>query len=335
LGARGFFFDIDYLDNTPCEPVVIFRDDSGVMRSLHTGSIKDGMQTLASKAFEKNYDPVLITLYLRRVPDGAGQKNNFFKNIAMALNPLAGNHLGLTDNGNFHNCTSESRLFLSPITMYQKKFIVLVNYNTSMLPRTRNPKDNLHYWTNARIYQDPSGPGAGLGSATMTAPTAPAAVAHVGLASQLLKIGTTDKPAYLTSSITTFKIALSSPEYKYTVAELNELMNVLGIQCVPLDVLNLGVTAEHARTLNSTRLPTNLAGLSDKTNIKDPLSFWTYAGWSWKNMPEGFQDYKEGFEETAPVEPIKPIPGFVIPKPVVPKKPSSAMNSNGGLVNVT
>jgi hypothetical protein len=169
----------------------------------------------------------------------------------------------------------------------------------------------------------------------MTAPTAPAAVAHVGLASQLLKIGTTDKPAYLTSSITTFKIALSSPEYKYTVAELNELMNVLGIQCVSLDVLNLGVTAEHARTLNSTRLPTNLAGLSDKTNIKDPLSFWTYAGWSWKNMPEGFQDYKEGFEETAPVEPIKPIPGFVIPKPVVPKKPSSAMNSNGGLVNVT
>jgi hypothetical protein len=338
LGARGFFFDIDYLDATPCEPVVVFRDDEAVMRSLHTGSIKDGMQVLANKAFETNYDPVLITLYLRRVPAGESQKGNFFKNIAAALNPLASNHLGLTDNGNFHNCNSESKVFLSPITMYQKKFIVLVNYDTSFLPRTRNPKDNLHYWTNARIYADPSGPGVALGYVTTTAPTAPAAVAHVGLASQLLKIGSTDKPAYVRSSIITFKIALSSPDYKYNTAELNILLNELGIQCVPLDVLRLGVTAEHRKTLNSTALPRTLAGLSDKTNINDPLSFWTYAGWSWKNLEEfkreAFQDYKEGFQETAPVEPIKPIPGFVIPKPLVPKKPSSKMNSNGGLVNV-
>ena len=338
LGARGFFFDIDYLDAAPCEPIIAFRDDSGVMRSLHTGSIKDGIQALATNAFQRNYDPVLIILYLRREPRGENQKSNFFKNIAAALNPLANNHLGLTDNGNFHNCNSESKLFLSPITMYQKKFIVIVNYNTSSLTRNRNPKDNLHYWTNARIYQDPSGLGAGLGSVTTTAPTAPAAVAHVGLASQLVKIGTTDKPAYLTSSSSTFKIALSSPDYNYNTAELNILLNELGVQCVPLDVLNLGITAQHAITLKTTALPATLAALSDKTNQFDPLSFWTHSGWSWKNMQsnarQGFQDYKEGFQETAPIKPIEPIPGFVIPKPVVPKKPSSTMNSNGGLVNV-
>ena len=27
-----------------------------------------------------------------------------------------------------------------------------------------------------------------------------------------------------------------------------------------------------------------------------------------------------------------PIPGYIIPKPVVPKKPSAATNSNGGLL---
>ena len=338
LGTRAFFFDIDYLENAPCEPIIAFRDDSGVMRSLHTGSVKAGIRELASKAFETNYDPVLVILYLRREPRGASQKDRFFKNIAWALAPLAENHLGLTDNGNFHNCSSEAKLFLSPITMYQKKFIVIVNKDTSLLPRTKNPKDNLHYWTNARIYQDPSGLGTALGSVTTTAPTAPAAVAHVGFAGQLLKIGSTDKPAYLTSSASTFKIALTSPDYNYTMNELNELLNELGVQCVPLDILKLGITSEHSKTLNSTTLPENLAGLSDKTNVKDPLSFWTYAGWSWKNLEnykrDGFQDYKEGFEETAPIQPIKPIPGYVIPAPTIPKKPSSTMNSNGGLVNV-
>jgi hypothetical protein len=49
----------------------------------------------------------------------------------------------------------------------------------------------------------------------------------------------------------------------------------------------------------------------------------------------GFQDYKEGFEEAAPIPPATPIPGFIIPKPVAPKKPSPKMNSNGGLVTVS
>jgi hypothetical protein len=53
-----------------------------------------------------------------------------------------------------------------------------------------------------------------------------------------------------------------------------------------------------------------------------------------QNYKEGFQNYKEGFQETPLIEPIKPIQGFLIQKPVLPKKPSSTMNSNGGLVNI-
>lgn len=350
LGARGFLFDIGYLDAAPCEPCIIFRDDSGIKRSLNEGSIKDGMQALASYSFRSNTDPVLVILYLRKIPAGENQRNKFFKKIATALDPLAQNHLGLTDNGNFHKCLSESSLFHNPITIYQKKFIVLVNYNTADIVNTsRNPKDNLHYWTNARIYEDPAGPGSALGAVTTTAPTAPAAVAHVGLASQIININTTtgskEMTNYLTSSRDVFKIVISSPDYKYSMRDLNKLLNELGVQCIPLDVLNLGITRTHANdTLkNYMSIPndTTRAGLSDKlskyTNANDLLSFWTYAGWSWKYLPEckeGFQNYKEGFEETAPIQPIKPIQGFLIQKPVVPKKPSSTMNSNGGLVNV-
>jgi hypothetical protein len=347
LGARSFFFDIDYLEARPCEPTIIFRDDTGIMRSLHTGSIKDGMKVLADNAFLENYDPVLIIIYLRRIPPGVNQQSLFFKSIAAALDPLSANHLGLTDNGNYHNCTSESQLFTSPIVKYQKKFIVITNYNTSILPRTSNPKDNLHYWTNGRIYQDPSGTGAVLGKVTEMPPTAPAAVAQVGSSTQFLNIGSNDKPAFQKSSINVFKIALAAPDYKYSVAELNTLLNELGVQCVPMDVLRYGSSAEHAKTLDhkvnpilatSTRLPGTLAELSKPTNLNDPLSFWTYGGWSWKNIiqseaKQGFMNY-EGFEEKAPVKPTEPIPGFVIPNPQVPKKPSSTLNSNGGLVNV-
>ena len=76
-GVRCFIFDIDYLDERPCEPCLIHRDDSGVMRSLHTGSIKDAMSELAKKSFIHNYDPVIVTIYFRRIPSGKNQQKIF------------------------------------------------------------------------------------------------------------------------------------------------------------------------------------------------------------------------------------------------------------------
>jgi len=345
LGARGFFFDIDYEDARPCVPAIIFRDDFGIKRSLNNGNIKMAISELASKAFTTNYDPVLIIIYLRRVPPGPKQQSKFFGAIAAALNPLSQYHLGQTDKGNFHNCRSESILFTSRITDYQKKFIVITNYNTSRLPTRSNPKDNLDYWTNARIYEDPSGKSTALGSVTVAAPSAPPAAALVGHISQLLNIGVKEQPTYQTQSSGKFSIAIGSPDYPYTPAQVSTLINTLGIQCVPLDVINLGINANHTDTIKYSQTPaTNFSSLKDLkymynlTNEKDILSFWTYTGWSMKMInsgTQGFQDYKEGFEEAAPVPPATPIPGFIIPKPIAPKKPSPKMNSNGGLVNIT
>lgn len=42
----------------------------------------------------------------------------------------------------------------------------------------------------------------------------------------------------------------------------------------------------------------------------------------------------ENFQETAPVPLATPIPGFIIPRSVVPKKPPPSANSNGGLVSI-
>jgi len=106
-----------------------------------------------------------------------------------------------------------------------------------------------------------------------------------------------------------------------TTGQLSLLLNTLGIQCVPIDIIRLGDSPVHAKALTTKVEPVTLADLSNSTNELDPLSFWTHAGWSKKNIIEGFAN--------------APIPGFIIPEPVVPKRPPPSTNSNGGLVSIS
>ena len=326
-GARAFVLDIDYLEEKPCDPVVIFRDDSGYMRSLHTGSIKEACSALNEYSFTTNYDPVLVIVYLRRIPTSTSQQTSFFTGIASSLEPLATYHLGSTDQGNFHNCRSEANLFTSQITNYQKKFIVLCNYNTNLLPQTQNPKDNLDFWTNGRIYVDESGKSSALGSVTASVPQGQIAYAQVGYAQQLLNIGTSDQSNYLQTSSNTFKIAMGPVNGHFSATQLNTLLNTLGIQCVPIDVVNLSATPDHLSTIKAKKNPTSVTDLSNAQNTNDLLSFWIYSGWSKKRIIEGFTD-------VAPVPVAAKIPGFVIPPPTIPKRPPPSTNSNGGLVSI-
>ena len=319
-GARGFVFDIDYLEDAPCAPVVINRDDSGIMRSLHTGSIYKGCKALASNAFTNNYDPVLVILYLRRLPPSETQRTKFLSGIAAALDPLSTNHLGSNEIGNFHNCRSESQLFRNPITNYQKKFIILVNYDTTQLPSTPNPKDNLDFWNNARIWQDPSGISSTLGSVTMPAPSSPPAYVHVGALSQLLNIGSTDKGAYVTGSSATFKIAIGDINKPISVSDINTLLNQLGIQCVPIDVIALSATPDHETTIKKYNPAKSLNDLANPSNQKDPMSFWINSGWSRKLI----------IGDTRTGDTPEPIQGFIIQTAVVPVKPPISTNSAGG-----
>lgn len=335
-GARAFVFDIDYLEDAPCKAVIVLRDAGGYMRSLHTGSIKEGCKSLVNRAFEVNYDPVLVILYMRRLPPGNNQQKLFLKSIAASLEPLSIYHLGSNEQGDYHNCKNEKELFTTPIITFQKKFIVLTNYDTTMLESTQNPKDNLDFWTNARIYQDPFGISESLGSVTPKMPESPMVYAFVGESKQLLKIPSGSRPSYLngisngTSSF--FHISITDAEYTYTNNDLEMLLNVLGIQCIPMDVLGLSVLKDHEDTIkirNNTPNELNaLQALSVGLNTKDPLSFWAKAGWSRKYI------ITEGFENPTPVIAPTPIPGYIIPKSIVPKKPPPSTNSNGGLVNI-
>ena len=285
LGARSFVFDIDYLDAKPCEPLVIYRDTGGVMRSLNTGSIREGMESLNKMAFRSNYDPVVIVVYLRRIPPGKMQADKYFKSIASALDPLSTYHLGLTEQGNFHNCASESSLFTNAITSYQKKFIVLCNYDTTLLPRTQNPKDNLNFWVNARLFLHELSPSSSLGSVTKKITSGGVAYAKIGNLNDFLTVpGTTPTATadFTQGTLITYTIALSEVNYNITTSNLNILLNTLGIHSVPIDVIFYGETTKHADTKKNMKPSSQLAliDLTRASNTEDPLSYWTYAGWS-------------------------------------------------------
>jgi len=291
LGTRCFLFDIDYLEVAPCRPLLLYRDKTAYKRSLNSGSILDGMTALSNNAFTNNRDPILIILYLHRIPPGNKQQERFFLNLAKSLNPLADNqnHLGETSLGNFRNCGKEADLFISPITNYASKFIVCVNYDTSQLKATTNPADNLHYWNHARIYQDPQGIDKTLGSVTPSVATGGSARIKVASTDQIINTEEAKQPAYAVSCSSVFTISLAPPEYDYTNAKMETLLNTLGVQCVPLDVLSLGINPNHAAAkaeiLRNKPTPTRVELSTDNsTSKKDPLSYWYYAPWSFKNI---------------------------------------------------
>jgi len=277
LGARSFVFDIDYLDTAPCKPLVIHRDAAGVQRSLNTGSISQGMCALNDKAFLQNYDPVIIVLYLRRIPPGLKQQNSFFRTIASAMNSISTHHLGLTEAGSFHSCTSESTLFTSNITDYQKKFIVLCNYNTSIIPRKKNPKENLHFWVNARLWKHESST-TSIGSVTPAIATGTMPYAKVCSTSDVLTLPSAAVAAFQTSTRTVYTVAIGSVEEILTMAQMNTLIT-RGIHSIPMDVIRLGETEQHTATITAKKTVITLTDITSNSSTQDPLSYWTYAGY--------------------------------------------------------
>jgi len=277
LGARSFVFDIDYLDTAPCKPLLIHRDTAGVQRSLNTGSIKQGMCALNDKAFLQNFDPVIIVLYLHRIPAGPTQKNSFFMAIASAMNSISSYHLGLSEGGSFHSCKSESTLFTSNITDYQKKFIVLCNYDTSIIKKQKNPKDNLHFWINARLWKHENSTTT-IGS--VSPPILPGTMpyAKVCSTSDVLTLPSTAVTAFQASTLTVYTLAIGSVEEILTMAQMNILIT-RGIHSIPMDVIRLGETEEHTKTIKAKKPVIALTDITSNSSTQDQLSYWTYAGY--------------------------------------------------------
>jgi hypothetical protein len=302
LGARAFVFEIDYLDKRPCEPLLMYRDEQGIMRSLNQGSIKEGMEALHSNAFTENLDPVLIILYLRRIPPRQGQEKKFLSAIANAMHEANIIDFVLKEVGtiNYMSTRNEDTLFLNvSIEQARKHFIILINYDTSKITGY-NMKTNLDKWIHCRIWQNNSSRKVGITSPLPQAGT----IKHAQIGSSddylssLVDASSLDQLRSETTNI--FTISLGPVDKSYTTAEIDKLLNMGGIQCIPLDVLGYGESEKHLNTLSSEEVPVDN---STATNPEDPLSFWRFGGWSIKptSLQRSIQD---------PLPTITPLPAI-------------------------
>lgn len=345
-GAKAFIFDIDYLDSSPCTPVLIYRDSNFIMRSLNTGDLTKAFKTLQTNAFNKNTDPVLVILHFIRVPPGPSQKDIYTKSVAKSLQSLTSYLTSTKNSNNFYNCGQESLLFTSPITDYESKIIIVTNYDSSKIVKS-NPKDSLFWWTNALIYRHTNTWDSSVDKVTETIPSGKPSYIQIGSSINALTITNEELiKKCQTSTREIFTITMAPVDFIYKMQDMTVLLNTLGIQCVPVDVLGLSASDDHKKTLTEiANLPgTNIDRYILKsthteqanplniiiapTSNTDVLSYWTIAGWSYKLVDnyDGFQDY---------IVPVAvPIPGYKIPKPIIPKKPHPSMNSNGGLLSI-
>jgi hypothetical protein len=294
LGARSFVFDIDYLELTPCVPVVMHRDIGGNHRALNTGSIRDGMQALNDMAFSltQNKDPVIIILFLRRIPPGKTQQASFFKALATDMNPISTHHLGLTEDGNFHNCSSESSVFTTNIRNYQKKFIVLCNYNTTLIPKMPKPKDNLNFWVNARIWKylpqssttNTVNTSSLVGNVTPNQITGTPAYAVIGSTSDFSSVwaqGASSITNFLDITLNKYTIALGPVEETLSMIDLGRLLTELGIHSIPMDVIRLGEDPKYTAALvaASKLNKSDIKVITSAPDSENQLGFWIWAGY--------------------------------------------------------
>ncbi len=163
-GCRAFMLHIDHLDGSR-DPVLIVRDASGNKISNNVGSIARTIKAIADGAPRgSDADPVIIILFVNRLPaKDAHHPNsiNFMSNIALALDPLRQRILGLTAEGDFSRQKQQDTLFIRPREVFDGKFIIMSNLDTSgfrnkALVKNLPINQDLDFWIHARIFTNNS-----------------------------------------------------------------------------------------------------------------------------------------------------------------------------------
>jgi hypothetical protein len=250
-GVRSLVLQIDFLDAknagdyaAPGVPTLLYRDNNGLLLSKNGADLAKTMESIATYPFKPevpNSDkPVILYLHLNRAPNAVTHSKDYLEylsQIAKTLAPLAPNHLGMTPLGSFNRQKNESLLFRTPISQLGGKFIILSNADTSMFQQSQSlgygtfdPKEDLDFWVNARVYlQNPSDKIGITGAPTSN--TTPSATI-VNLSDVLARSSTFGK-----ETLGTYVIAMPSLTENPTPEDLKTALDVAGV-IVPLDLFS-------------------------------------------------------------------------------------------------
>jgi len=254
-GFRCLILQIDYMDSNKNpeqfaarnEPTLLIRSHSGALLSSNSGDIKLVATTIANLAFRpevpQSTQPVILYLHIVRAPNATKDPNGylrFLSKIAEALNPLAPMHLGLTPMGNFTRQKMAEFLLTAPIKSLEGQVVILCNADTSLF-RSRSKALDKHYdsvtdldfWVNMRVFLDSDDDVLGI---TQPANPNEPAMAVVADMNRLLSLSATKMTAFAEKAKKRYVIAMPSRVENPTAKNINVAINVLGVNCVPIDI---------------------------------------------------------------------------------------------------
>jgi len=254
-GFRSFTLQIDYLDTkrdstkfaSVGSPTLLYHGDDGSLISTNSGSISEVAKTISALAFRPevpNYSqPVILYLHILRAPSPVKAQDEYLaylSKIAQELNPIAPNHLGMSPLGVFHRQKNEETLINSPISSFEGNVIVLCNADTSLfrssiLTTKYEPKNDLDYWVNMRVYLNSEFETFGLTQTPPSGVTANAVIVSLG---SILGMSTQRMEVFSSKKKSQFVIAmpanLTNPSYK----DLGTALSSAGVNMVPLDIFS-------------------------------------------------------------------------------------------------
>jgi hypothetical protein len=271
-GFRSFVLQIDSLvgPKDPAkfaaagEPTLLYTTAEGSLMSANSGSIEEVAKAIYDHAFTpmmpNSEQPIFLYLHVARAPSASKDSkkySQFLSKIARQLGPLAPYHLGSTPLGVFHRQKNQDALLAAPLTALKGQVIIASNANTDMFrmggkpgekpgPAAVAPAEDLDYWVNMRVYLE------GDESLGITLPPESdrQARAVVAGAATLLGLKGPKADAFAQKGKQRFVIALADAKRNPTPAELDHLLNTLGVNVVGLDMFSddLGTVKELLKT---------------------------------------------------------------------------------------
>ena len=174
MGCRTFVYEIDYFGEL-CDyyPRLVVRNASAISKSVNNketdcnndqiSNLLDTSTAIAQNAFKKSDDPIIIVLYVLRVPPQTNGMSaeaytkrllQYYSRIAKSLAPLLPYDVSTTIDGNYYRQMNESKLLKNNIEHYQRKVLFFSNAQTEIFRSVTTPVPtnlDLDYIVNLRL----------------------------------------------------------------------------------------------------------------------------------------------------------------------------------------
>jgi hypothetical protein len=254
-GVRFFTFQIGYLEvkkdsakfDDPYLPTLLYRDDGGHLISANGANIGEVAKMLATYAFapqnEAATQPLIIYLHFESTPNPLRETEKYVKflsKVAELLQPLQEYMIGVSPSGNFQRQQNENALLLTDISTFENTVLFFSNADTSIFRNLKSlgmdnidPKYDLDYMVNMRVYLDNSSDKIGVSSVPHNGEVPNAVIVPFNTIEALKD---DEQDVFATKGKSRFTIAMPSQMKNPSLDSISKALNTCNVNTIALNL---------------------------------------------------------------------------------------------------